>query len=127
MSFFDEDDPVEDMIKEFFGGQASRRVKSEDIISGENEERKIDFVETPNNFFVVFELLGYDKEDIQIKIKGNEISIFAHKKCSENTKDYIAKRLEHGIKIIKTIPKFIKTKKFDYSFKNGILEIQFRK
>lgn len=125
MGLFDDD--FDSIVREFFGGAPARRFANEDVITGEDEERNIDFVETKENFFVVFELPGYEKEDIQLKIDGNKISIYAHKKATEKVERYMANRLAQGIRIMKTIPKLIKTKKFDYTIKNGILEIKFRK
>ncbi|MEJ2267736.1 MAG: Hsp20/alpha crystallin family protein [Nanoarchaeota archaeon] len=125
MGLFDDD--FDEIVREFFGGVPSRRISQRKVISGEDEERNIDFVETNKNYFVVFELPGYSKEDIDVQIKGHEILITAHKKVSEKVEKYMANRLNQGIKIIKTLPKQIKTKKFEYNFKNGVLEIKFRK
>jgi HSP20 family protein len=125
MGLFDDD--FDEIVREFFGGVPSRRISQRKVISGEDEERNIDFVETNKNYFVVFELPGYEKEDIDVQIKGHEILITAHKKVSEKVEKYMANRLNQGIKIIKTLPKQIKTKKFEYNFKNGVLEIKFRK
>ena len=131
MSFFDEDDPFEDIMKEFFGNQNSRRSKrfseDEEFISGEDEERTIDFIETKKNFFVVFELPGYNKEDISIEIKKNQIIINAKKKIAEKMEPYMARKLSSGVKVMKTLPDFIKTKNYDYTFNNGILEVCFKK
>jgi len=57
MSFFDEEDPFENIVREFFGD--SRLQPSEKMIQTEREERIIDFVETENKIFVIFELPGY--------------------------------------------------------------------
>ncbi len=125
MGLFDDD--FDSIVREFFGEKSPARITQRNVISNEDEERNIDFVETKDNYFVLFELSGYDKEDVKVEIKGNEIIIQAHKKCSERVEDYLAKRLNQGMKIIKTIPKNIKTKKFEHTFRNGVLEIKFRK
>ena len=125
MGLFDDD--FDSIVREFFGEKSPGRITQRNVISNEDEERNIDFVETKDNYFVLFELPGYEKEDVQVEIKGNGIIIQANKKCSERVEDYLAKRLNQGIKIIKTIPKNIKTKKFEHTFRNGVLEIKFRK
>jgi HSP20 family protein len=125
MGLFDDD--FDSIVREFFGEKSPGRIAQRKVISGEDEERNLDFIETPENFFVVFEIPGYDKENVQVEIKGSEIIIQANKKCSEKVEDYLAKRLNQGIKIIKMLPKGIKTKKFEHTFKNGVLEIKFRK
>jgi HSP20 family protein len=128
MGFFDED-PFEEIVRDFFGekvrgGRVSRR---SDFVESEEQERTIDFIEKSGKLYVVFELPGYDKEDIDVAVKDNILSIRATKKCSECVESYIAKRLNSGIRIQKTLPKMVNTKKFDFSFKNGILEVVFDK
>jgi len=131
MGFFDdENDPFEDIVREFFGSpvSGSRRVSREgDVISGEDEERNIDFVESENNFFVVFELPGYDEEDVEVNIKGDNLIVNASKKPSERVAPYMTQKLSHGVHIAKKIPKFIKNKKYETTFINGVLEVSFKK
>lgn len=131
MGFFD-DDPFEDIMKEFFGGTTAsgntRKISdNSEMISGEDEERNIDFIETPNQFFVVFELPGYDKEDVKLEIKNNKIIVNARKKPTERVQDYLSEKLSSGVRIMKQMPGFIKIKKYDFSFSNGILEVKFKK
>lgn len=131
MGFFDDDnDPFEDIIREFFGSSSSRRKSNfsdDEFTSGEDEERNIDFIEGKNKFFVVFELPGYDEKDISIKLKGDKLIVDAKKDNTENLERYMADRLLSGVKITKTLPDFIKKKNYDYTFKNGILEVSFKK
>ncbi len=127
MGFFD-DDPFEEIVREFFGGTPSRvSSNGQKIISGEDEERKIDFVETPKEFFIVFELQGYEKEDVSLEIVGNKLVVHAKKKQSEKMEDYMARKLFQGLEITKVLPKFIKTKNYKHTFRNGVLEIAFKK
>lgn len=126
MGFFDED-PFEDIVREFLGGKPSKRYSGEEFISGEDEERTIDFVETKNNFFVIFEIPGYDKEDVHLEIKGNKLIVKAKKNYKEGFEHYMSRKLSQGMTITKLLPSFIKPKKYDYTIKNGILEIAFKK
>ena len=125
MSFFDED-PFEDIVRDFFG-QRSNLHSSENIIKGEDDERIIDFIETKDKLFLVFELPGYSKKDIRVEIKKREIEIIAKKKDFENVQKYLARKLREGEYFKKILPNFVNHKKFNYSFKNGILEVYFEK
>jgi HSP20 family protein len=131
MGFFDdENDPFEDIVREFFGSPGSRKVSrssGNSMISGEYEERNIDFVETDNYFYVVFELPGYEREDVSVEIKGENLIVNAEKKLSERVADYMAQKLSNGVHIAKPIPKFIKNKKYDTTFSNGVLEVRFKR
>jgi len=125
MSFFEEDDPFESIIREFFG--SSKLQSRGERIQNEKEERIIDFVETKNHIFIIFELPGYSKEDIDLIINKRNIEIRAKKKNFEKMQNYLSQRLAHGIFIKKSLPNFIKTKNFNHTFKNGVLEIVFNK
>jgi len=120
------DDPFEDIVREFFGGK-NRENSEKNFLSGEEEERKIDFIETDKKVFLVFELPGYNKEDIKVNISGINLEVSAQKKCSESVAEYMAQKLEQKVKIIKTLPSFLKRKKYSYIIKNGVLEINFIK
>jgi HSP20 family protein len=125
MSFFD-DDPFEDIVKEFFGNRA-RTSSSGNFIKGEQEERVIDYIEEDDLVYLVFELPGYSKEDINVEIKGREIEISAVKENTQNIRPAIAQKLRKGTFFRKTLPPGIKVKKYDQIFNNGILELRFKK
>ena len=132
MGFFD-DDPFEDIMRDFFGSSNvspnnRRKVsKGSDVISGEEEERNIDFVETPTKFFVVFELPGYEKSDVKIEVNKNKLVVNARKKPTEKVQDYLSSKLAEGVSVTKALPNYIKTKNYNSSFSNGVLEVSFRK
>ena len=126
MSFFD-DDPFDEIVREFFGESPVKKLQKNNFISGEEEDRNIDFVESDKHIFVIFELPGYSKEDIEVTLKVNNLKVVARKKSPDYIKSYLAKRFNDGITISKVLPKAIKTKKYDYAIKNGILELVFRK
>jgi len=126
MDWFDDD--FEEIIREFFGhSPGSKKKYTRTFISGEHEERVIDFIEDKDKVYLVFELPGYNEEDILINIVGNTIEIKANKKNTANIKPYLVNKLAQGVYFKKTLPKFIKTKNFKHSFKNGVLEIVFNK
>ena len=53
MGFFDED-PFEDILREFFGDSPVRRRHREAVIKGEREDRVIDFIEDNGWVYPVF-------------------------------------------------------------------------
>lgn len=125
MGFFD-DDPFEDIVREFFGhspGYKERRTRRA-FSTSEEEDRTIDFVETEDYVYIIFELPGYGEDDISVVVKGNTLELSAKKKNNDGTQDYLQQKLNHGLFIKKTIPNFVNPKKFDYTIRNGILEIK---
>lgn len=136
MGFFD-DDPFEEIINEFLGGRnrdsrVSKRIYSdgeEEIIKGEEEERYIDFIEDEKKVYVIFELPGYSEKDVSVILNGKELSISVKKKqCDvDKMQNYLNKKFCKGMEIKKNLPKFISTKKFSHTMKNGILEVVFER
>ena len=131
MSFFNNEDPFEDIIREFFGSRNGIRSNTQNyekrVIKGEEENRKIDFIETINKIYLIFELPGYNEKEIIITIKGKELQIKTTKKLNESVQKYLIEKLNQGLFIKKNLPKFVNAKKFEYTMKNGILEISFNK
>ena len=127
MNFFDDEDPFRDIVREFFGTDTAVKRFRNQVIKGEEEERVIDFIEDKNKIYLIFELPGYNEKDISIIIKGKELNIKITKKSNEQIQDYLIQKLNQGGFIKKILPKFINHKKFDYTMRNGILEISFNK
>ena len=126
MGFFDED-PFEDIMREFFGDRERKGRSSNGFIEGEREERVIDVVEDRSKVYLIFELPGYEKKDLLIAVKGKILEINAAKESMEKVKSYLAKKLGSGITIRKNLPQSVNPKKFSYTINNGILEIVFDK
>lgn len=126
MGFFDEDS-FDEIVKQFFGETPVRRRHREQFIKGEDEDRTIDFVEEDNDAYFIFELQGYEEEDIKLNIEGKRLEIYAKKKNKENIQDYLHQKLSAGFNIKKTLPAFIESKSFSHTIKNGVLEIKFNK
>jgi len=126
MSFFN-DDPFEEIVREFFEGSPVRRARQEQFIRGEDEERIIDFVEDNNKVYLVFELPGFNDKDISVKIKAKELEISAKKSNGESIQDYLDQKLRQGIVIQKKLPKIVNTSRVHHYVNNGVLEIVFDK
>lgn len=124
MGFFDEGDDFDEIVRQFFGGRHSmnRRVPIQ-----EKEERQTDFVETDKKVFFIFELPGYEEEDIDVEVKGRELTVNAKKKNTSKIQGYLSQKLGQGIVFKKELPKNVNTKKFDSKIKNGVLEVEFKK
>ena len=127
MGFFNNDDPFEEIFSEVFGRRQGFPNRQNQVVSGEQEERIIDFVETKNKMYLVFELPGYNKFDVSVVVKGKKIIIDANKKQRENIQNSLSQKLGHGMHIEKILPDFVHTKKFSFTLKNGILEVVFDK
>ncbi len=124
MGIFD-DDPFQDIMREFFG-ETQRAPRRERIIRGEEEERVIDLTEDDKHIYFIFELPGYIQEDVEVTIQGRSIAIKAQK-SPEGMKDYLTKKLARGVSYTRTLPDFIVTKGFSYTVKNGVVEVTFLK
>ena len=129
MNFFN-DDPFEDIVREFFGKPGGRS-NGNVFIRGEEEDRNIDFVEFDDFVFLVFELPGYSEDDVSVKVKGSDLVIDCSKNSSAcksgNVQDYLSGKLCRGESIKKILPKFVNPKNFKKSMKNGVLELRFKK
>lgn len=124
MSFFD-DDPFEDIVSQFFGnGSPRRRYKRS---QNEEEERSVDYIESDDFIYVLLEFPGYNEEDISLQVDGGVLEVNGKKKDFEGVKEYLVQRFSESMIYQKKLPENIKAKEFDYSVKNGIIEIRFRR
>lgn len=120
-------DPFDEIVRQFFGHDPFGNSNKDQIIQGEEEDRRIDFIEDEKNAYLIFELPGYKESSIKVIQKGKEFLIEAKEKPKENTTPEIAEKLSQGILIKKNLPQELKNKKFKWTFKNGILEVCFTK
>lgn len=125
MGFFDEED-MENIFGQLMGGRPQKSSHG-NFIDSEKEERIIDFIEEGDNIYFVFELFGYLKKDIDIKVSKNFIEVRAIKNSFENVADYLKNKLAGGVHIRKELPSFVKSKNFEQTFNNGILEVKFKR
>lgn len=129
MGFFDDNDPFESIVREFFGpnGVPNRRYKREAFIRGEDDERVINIVEDSDYTYIIFELPGFEEEDVMIRIKDSIVEIKIQKKNLEGIKEYLAQKLKTGMSYTRRLPEAINPKNYEYTLVNGILEIKFGK
>lgn len=128
MDWFDDpfESPFEEIVREFFGDRPSRK-RRQAYIKGEDETNSVDFIEDDKHVYFIFELPGYEGGDVAVIVKENTLEVNASKKSPDNVQPYLAQKLEQGLRIRKRIPSFVKTKNFEHSMKNGILEVRFKK
>ena len=115
-------DPFESIFRDFFGSR-SRNGARKKIIKSESEDRITDFIEDKNNSYLVFELPGYNSEEVSVLINGNVVEVIAKAKVRE-MQSYLSSKLEERKIIRKTLPADLNLKKMSHTFNNGILEIK---
>lgn len=120
-------DPFDDIVRQFFGNTAGVRRRQVRRNAYEDEEQELGFIETDDKVYVTLELPGYTEKDILLKVKGKELEVSAHKQSLEGVKEYLQRKLEEGLTIVRTLPPATNTKKWTHTFKNGILEVAFDK
>jgi len=110
------------------------------IINSINEEQKpeetMDFRprvntrETDENYHLEVELPGVKKEDVNINIDGNVLSISGERNVREEVKDEDYHKIESRYGLFSrsfTLPEKVDTGKIEAGFENGILEISIPK
>ena len=128
MSFFDEEDPFEEVIRGFLGSSRprTRTRANKEFIEGEEEDRVIDFIENGDNVYVIFELPGYSYKDVTITVNGFDLLVNVRKRVADSV-EYLIDKFKSGVMIKKKLPSFVKSKDFSYTMNNGILEVTFNK
>ena len=125
-----DDDPFEGIFREFLGSSRSQntaRRRRASFTEGEEEDRTIDAIETDDSIFLIFEFSGYGEKDISVNVRERQIEINAKKQQIAGIQEYLLQRLQQGMIIKKTLPSGISMKSFKHTFKNGILEVCFKK
>lgn len=130
MSFFD-DDSFEDIVNQFFGRSGVSRKSPSQLnrkrafIRGEEEDRDIDFIECSDGVYLIFELPGYGENEVVVVVEENKLEISAKKRNGEFVQGYLRDKLRQGVSFSRELPKIVNPKKFDYTMRNGVLEIKF--
>jgi HSP20 family molecular chaperone IbpA len=127
MGIFDENDPFNDIVKEFFGQHPGMRRYRGQANRNEKEDRTADVIENDNSVFLIFELPGYDEEEVSVEVKDRVLEIIAKKSSREGVQDYLHQKLRRGVSLRRQLSSFINSKKFSHTMRNGVLEIMFEK
>lgn len=112
MGFFDDNDPFESMIERMFGGNSN--FADERSYTKQTNYSQKNFIETKKYFYFVLDLSNLKKINLEIK-------------QSSQTKEFFIEISGDGNVFQYAIPKNMAKKKFEWNFKNGILEVVFKK
>ncbi len=95
-----------------------------DMVPNKNNV-KCDIYEKDNIYYIEMDMPGFDKNDIQIEMKNDYLTITAEKKEEENdeNKNYICKERTYGKYERSLYIGDIDTENIKAEFKNGILKI----
>lgn len=121
-------DDFDSIVRSFFGDRTGRKTRVRQTVDeSDEEESELGFIENKDSVFLVLEFPGYIGEEVSVNVKDKVIEIRAKKISVEGMQDYLANKFKQGIVVSRKLPDFVSTKKFDYNFKNGILEVRFDK
>ena len=119
-------DPFNDLVDDLFKGFLVRPVSYEG--RGEVLPRvKVDVAEANGAYVVNAELPGVRKEDIQVSIDGNEVTLVAEakreKEASKDERVLHAERVYGKVSRSFTLPQEIDEAKAEAKFRDGVLEL----
>ncbi len=100
------------------------------IVYSERESIPVDMYETGDDLFIKAELPGFKKEDIDVKLEGEGLTITATSKKEEMPKDstsYLGERCFGEFSRSLTLPFPVQSDKVVARFENGILELRLPK
>jgi len=126
MGFFD-DDPFENIIEKFFGGNGSFTE-----YSGSDGKRKVykksngsssNFIGTKKSVYFVLDLSN--KKDVRVRVKDGLVTNGYGEEVHTGQK--ILEVKSDGEIFEYALPKKVKAKKMEWKFNNGILEVKFGK
>ena len=124
-------DPFNEIVDDLFKGFFVRPVgynASRSGFGGELPQIKVDVTDNEAAYAVHAELAGVKKEDIQVQVDGNQLTLSAEVKREKDTKDN-GERLIHVERAFGktsrsfTLPQEIDEAKVQAKFKDGVLEL----
>jgi len=123
-------DPFNDLVDDLFKGFLVRPVSYEG--RGEVLPRvKVDVAEANGAYVVNAELPGVRKEDIQVSIDGNQVTLVAEakreKEASKDERVLHAERVYGKVSRSFTLPQEIDEAKAEAKFRDGVLELKLPK
>jgi HSP20 family molecular chaperone IbpA len=117
MSFFD-DEPFDEIFNSFFS-----RGNSKKAFSSTTSENLDSFVQCKKKIYLVLDLSGKIIKDV--KIKDKIIQNDYGERVANGQK--VLEIKSENEKIAYVVPKNVNTKGFNWNFKNGMLEVEFKK
>jgi HSP20 family protein len=114
-------DEMNRLFDDFFGHPFTRREWTEETWSP-----SVDVSETKDNVIVNAEIPGMSKDDIQVSVQDNILTLSGEKKQEKEEKNVGYHRIERSYGSFRrsfTLPTFVQTDKVKAAYKGGILKI----
>lgn len=119
--------PVRSLMDDFFGYPLSRW---DDFFYKDIENLSANVWEEDNKIFVKMAMPGIKKDDIQISVTGDTLSIEGHSKeeKEQDNKRYFLKTLQsYSYSQSFNLPSLVNTEEVEASFEDGILTVKLAK
>jgi len=120
-------DPFNDLVDDLFKGFLVRPLAFENGRGDALPRMKVDVVEKNGAYLVTAELPGVRKEDINVAIDANEVTLSAEvkreKEASQDERVLHTERVYGKVSRSFTLPKEVDDAKAEAKFKDGVLEL----
>lgn len=120
---FNEIKEIQEAVNRLFNDSLSRRKGKKEIGYW---EPAVDVIETKDDYRVIAEFPGIPKENIDISVSGDVLTIKGEKKSEEEIKDATYYRKERVYGLFQkqlVLPKDIEADKIKANYKDGVLEV----
>ncbi|HEV7671333.1 MAG TPA: Hsp20/alpha crystallin family protein [Thermoanaerobaculia bacterium] len=117
------------MIEDAFGDLFSPVVRGEEV-SNRNWLPAVDVAETPDALTLYAELPGLSREDVDITLENNVLSVRGERKFEKDVKEESFHRIERAYGAFSrtfTLPSNVKNDGVEATFKDGVLTIRIPK
>ncbi len=122
------ENPLDSLAKEFFGGDFLRTTPN--IFMAENKNvGKINIIDNENDYIIQVSVPGFKKDEIEIDVNDDILIISSEfeKLEEENDNFYIKEFVKSSFSRSFYIPENVDVKKIDASMEDGILNVLFPK
>lgn len=122
--FFGSRDPFFELADRFFGGMAPRFFDTENATGAWMPA--VDICETESEFSAIAELPGMTKDDIEVSVEDNVLTISGERKLEKETEKDTFHRVERSYGTFTrafSLPSHVDATKVKASFKDGVLTV----
>jgi len=131
MNLIKREDPFENLAKKFFGGDDFFRISPSKLFMGENQTiGKANIIDNEKEYALELSVPGFKKEDININIDGDILTIssdFEDSKEESNDKYYRKEFIKSSFSRSFYVPEDVSFSKIDAKMEDGILNVSFPK
>ena len=121
---------LQERMNELFERTLRRRGPEDEVLAPATWSPAVDIYETDEKLVLKVELPGLKKEDINIEVRDNTLTLKGERKFEKEVKEENYHRIERVYGSFHrpfTLPSTIKQEKIEAAFKDGILEISLPK